>query len=75
MKTQADLINQLQAIFKPESTLQEVLSHVTGTRVTIEMIGNWRRDGIAWRFRPAIAKLATEYGLDMPDEFLYRDVK
>lgn len=50
------------------------LSDVTGTDVSIGMVSNWKRDGISWRYRPAIVQLARENYqiMKLPDDFLLK---
>jgi hypothetical protein len=35
-----------------------------------ETVMNWRRRGIPWRWRPSIAHLAVDAGIDLPSGFL-----
>ena len=31
---------------------------------------NWRHNGVAWKYRVAVAALANELGVELPDDFL-----
>jgi hypothetical protein len=35
-----------------------------------ETVMNWKRRGIPWRWRPSIAHLAVDAGIDLPSGFL-----
>lgn len=37
--------------------------------VTPHAISNWRKRGIPWKSRPAIARLASERGIELPSGF------
>lgn len=38
-------------------------------QVTPNAVSNWRERGIPWRLRPAIARMAVESGVALPDKF------
>ena len=38
-------------------------------QVTPNAVSNWRERGIPWRLRPAIARMATESGVSLPEGF------
>ena len=34
------------------------------------VVGNWAERGVAWKWRPALAALANQRGIPVPDDFL-----
>lgn len=58
----------------PHAALIDALGGATALAREIgqpaNVTGNWRKRGVSWRWRPAVAKIAEEKGVALPDGFL-----
>ena len=66
MQSHAELIEALGG----GTVLMGALKQITGWDVPRDNIYAWKRNGIAWKYRPAVARLAAEKGVELPAQFL-----
>lgn len=51
------------------TTVAEAISRQTGNVITRAAVSNWRRRGISWRYRAALAAIAEDNGIVVPAAF------
>lgn len=62
----ADIIDRLGG----HKDLSERLQQVAGAEFKLDTVYRWRKDGIPWRWRAHVVRLAKEKGVALPDDFL-----
>lgn len=67
------IICDLSFTLGSQKILGEEIKKLTGQKVTSSMISNWKDGGVSWRFRPAVAKIAADKGIELPDDWLFVD--
>jgi len=62
---------------KRDMATDHIIDKLGGTTAVAAALGqnpnavsNWRAREIPWRWRPALAKIASEKGVELPPEFL-----
>lgn len=66
MKEHARLVDALGGGTK----IARWLTEQSGELVDCEAVYKWKRNGVAWRWRPLLAQLARQRGIALPPQFL-----